>query len=422
MMHAVRTFREHEQFDGLSAEDRADLAEFARKVLKRKDGELAASNHVGVVTTRHGTVVEILPKIDLGPESGTDAFETTRRLFLRMLRCWRRLGETLPDSAIRAMRRFPMLEVFVHRFLNDLAVLARGGLARRYQPVEENLTCLRGRILFREQVRENLVNQARFYVAYDELSVNRPANRLIHSTLAKLLPRVVSSQNRQSLRELIAVFSDVPRSADFLDDWRKHHIDRSMNQYAPVMSWVRLFLFNHGLATFSGAHANLSLMFPMEQVFEDFVSHSYGRFQIKFAVSRQGPQRPMASIGDRNAFMMKPDLSLRDGNRVAFVLDAKWKHIHALGQDLKHGIDQGDLYQLYAYAKAYECNVVALVYPRTQAFRRPLHYRFFDRTGLVCLPFDVQDPEGSVQTSVRTLCEFAPHQPITRRRILTIAP
>lgn len=408
MIHATRTFREHEQFVGLSGEDRADLADFARKVLKHKDGDLAASNHVGVVTTRRGTVVEILPKIDLGEASQTDANETTRRLFLRMLRCWRRFGEPLRESTIRAMRRFPMLEVFVHRFLSDLAVLARGGLARRYVPVEENLPCLRGRILFREHVLENLVNQARFHVAYDELSVDRPANRLIHSALAKLLPRVASSRNRQSLSEMLAVFADVPRSADLLDDWRKHHIDRSMQLYAPVMSWVRLFLFNHGLATYSGAHANLSLLFPMEQVFEDFVSHGFRRYQTDFAVVRQGPRRSMASIGGRDAFKMKPDLSLLDGNRAAFVLDAKWKHIDAHDEDPKHGILQDDVYQLYAYAKAYECDLVALVYPRSQAFNRPLHYRFFDGLGLVCLPFDVQDSRGSVQASLRTLREVAP--------------
>ena len=408
MIHAVHTFREHDQFVGLSGEDRADLADFARRVLKHKDGDLAASNHVGVVTTRRGTVVEILPKIDLGEASETDANETTRRLFLRMLRCWRRCGETLPESAIRAMRRFPMLEVFVHRFLSDLAALARGELARRYVSVQENLPCLRGRILFREHVRENLVNQARFHVAYDELSVDRPANRLIHSALAKLLPRVASSRNRQSLSEMLAVFADVPRSADFLDDWRKHHIDRSMKLYGPVMSWVRLFLFNHGLATYSGAHANLSLLFPMEQVFEDFVSHGFRRYQTDFAVVQQGPRRSMASIGGRDAFKMKPDLSLWDGNRAAFVLDAKWKHIDAHDEDPKHGIHQDDMYQLYAYAKAYECDLVALVYPRSQAFNRPLHYRFFDGVGLFCLPFDVRDPKASVQTSLRTLREFAP--------------
>ena len=56
------TFREHEQFVGLGSEDRTDLAEFARKVLKRKDGDLAASNYVGIITTKRGTVVEILPE------------------------------------------------------------------------------------------------------------------------------------------------------------------------------------------------------------------------------------------------------------------------------------------------------------------------------------------------------------------------
>ena len=408
MRRAVHTFREHQQFVGLSGEDRADLADFARKVLKRKDGDLAASNHVGVVTTRRGTIIEILPKIDLGPESGTDSCETTRRLFLRMLRCWRRLGETLPESAIRSMRRFPMLEVFVHRFLADLAALCRSGLARRYVTVEENLPCLRGRILFPEHVRENLVNRARFHVAYDELSVDRPANRLIHSTLIRLQPRVTSDRNRQSLRELLAALADVPRSTDIVDDWRKHHIDRSMHHYAPVMGWIRLFLFNQGLATFSGAHANVSLLFPMEQVFEDFVSHGFRRYQTDFAVFRQGPQRPIASIGGRDAFMMKPDVSLRVGNRAAFVLDAKWKHIDAHREDPKHGIDQDDMYQLYAFAKAYECNLAALVYPRNRTFSRPLHYRFFDGSGLICLPFDVRDPQASVRASMRALGEFTP--------------
>ncbi len=408
VMQAVWTFREHQTFVGLSSEDRANLAEFAQNVLKRKDGDLAASSHVGIITTRRGTVVEILPKIDLGPEEGVDTDETTRRLFLRMLRCWRRFGKAMPESAIRSMRRFPMLEVFVDRFLADLAGLCRSGLARRYVTVEENLPCLRGRILFREHVRENLVNRARFHVACDELSVNRPSNRLIHSTLARLLPRVTSDRNRQSLRELLAAFDNVPRSANIIDDWHKHDIDRSMHHYAPVMSWVRLFLFDQGLATFSGANTNLSLLFPMEQVFEDFVSHGFRHYQTEFAVSRQGPQRSMASIGGRNAFMMKPDLSLKVGNRAAFVLDAKWKHVDALREDPRHGIDQDDMYQLYAYAKAYECNLVALVYPRNQTFTRPMHYRFFDGSGLVCLPFDVRDPQASVRASMRTLGEFTP--------------
>lgn len=267
MKRDVFTFREHEKFVGIEDEDRAELAEFARKILKRKDGDLAASSYVGVVTTSRGTVVEILPKIDLGKSPVIDNDENTRVVFLSMLRSWRGFVQELPDSSIRALNRFPMLEVFVHRFLTDLTALVRNGLARCYAPVEENLTCLRGRILFKEHVRSNLINRTRFHVAYDEFNVDRAANRLIHSAMVRLLPRVRNNRNRQILQELLLAFADVPRSENLQADWNNHYVDRSMPHYAPVMFWVRLFLFNQGLATYYGHHRNVSLLFPMEQIF-----------------------------------------------------------------------------------------------------------------------------------------------------------
>ena len=127
-MRGVVTIREHQRLEnkpGLTRQDAVDLEWVARKVLKHKDGDLAASNFVGVVTTRRGLVLEILPKIDLGGEADPDD-ETTRQTFLRMLRSWRGLGEALPQSGIRAMPRFPMLDVFVRQFLINVSSLAPG--------------------------------------------------------------------------------------------------------------------------------------------------------------------------------------------------------------------------------------------------------------------------------------------------------
>ena len=406
-MRGVYTVREHDAFEVgplLSKEDVADLEAVGKDVLKYKDGGLAASKYVGVVTTKRGTVVEILPKIDLGGEPDPD-HETTRCLLLRMLRSWRRFEKvpTLPESGIRAMRRFPMLEVFVRQFLTNLNTLTRGGLARRYVPVEENLPHLRGRLLFREQIRENLVNQARFYVAHDELSVNRPANRLIHSALTRLTPLVRDTENRRLMQQMRVGFADVPRSDNPHADWQRHQVDRSMPHYGPVMQWVGLFLLGHGLVTLSGRHRNLSMLFPMEQVFEDFVTHSFRRYQSDYRVTAQGPQKPLASLDGRDAFMMKPDISLRKGARVAFILDAKWKNLDTSFDAPRHGIDQADLYQLYAYAKGYDCNAVALVYPRSQNFRTKLQYRLLDDVTLLCLPFDVAHPQESVRHSMAAL-------------------
>ena len=403
-MTNVVTVKEHKAIavsDSLTADDIAYLQLNAGSVFKRKNGRLAASNYVGIVTTRRGTVVEILPKIDLGGES-TDT-ERTRELFLKMLRCWRRLKQTktLPESDIRAMRRFPMLEIFFHQFLTNLNLLTRGGLARRYIAVEENLPYMKGRVLFREQILENVANQTRFFVAHDELSANRPANRLIHSTLTRIAPRVQTNVNRQLHRQLIPSFAEVPQAVDPHTDWRKHHVDRSMRHYGTVMPWVGLFLFNQGLTTFFGRHANLSLLFPMEQVFEDFVTSSFRRYQDHYSVHSEKPRKKLAKFDGSGAFTMKPDIVLMTGGRSdAIILDAKWKDINEHNARDNHGISQADMYQLYAYGSCYECSAVALVYPKNRNFTQVLHYTFFDGLALVCLPFDIARPKESVQLSM----------------------
>ncbi len=407
-MPQVHTVREHDMLKAgptLSAAEVDELCAFTPKVFKRRDGDLVASSHVGIVTTNRGTVVEILPKIDLD-DSGDAGYERTRQVFLQMLRHWKGLGAPLPPSDIRAFSRFPMLEVFVRQFLKHVIELARRGLARRYVGVEENLPFLRGRIVFARQLRENIVNQARFHVAHDELTTNRPANRLIRSTLLRLAARIREPGNRQMLREALVSLADVPPAEDINADWRNHHVDRSMLHYHAVMQWVGLFLFDRGLTTFSGPHTDLSLLFSMERVFEDFVTDSFRRYQRRYRVWAQRPQRPMASIGGRRAFMMKPDISLLRGSRggkAAFILDAKWKRINAGRDHPKHGIDQGDLYQLYAYGKRNDCDAVALVYPRNRAFRNTLHYRFFDDLPLLAVPFDVTRPEATTVQVIQAL-------------------
>ena len=401
------TVREYEPLDFVNAQEREELKAFQGVFKQNSNGTLTASKYVGVITTKRGTVIEILPKIDLGDESDPD-HKKTKRLFLPMLRCWRGFGEkVLRESDIRALRRFPMLEVFVRQFLVNLNTLTRGGLARRYIPIEENLPYLGGRILFHEQIRETLINHARFYVSHDELSVNRPSNRLIHSTMAKLIPLVRNTENRRLLHQLMATFADVPKTANPHADWQRHQVDRSMQHYGPVMQWVGLFLFGHGLTTFAGLHRNLSLLFPMEQVFEDFVTYSFRCHQTTYCVAAQRPQKPLANIDGQAAFMMKPDISLRERKHgdVAFILDAKWKHINAVADHPKHGIDQNDLYQLYAYGKGYGCAAVALIYPQSQIFtnKDKLRYQILDDLTLICLPFDVEHPKESVQRSMEVL-------------------
>ena len=405
---------EHEELEekDFSQEDLRDLKDFAlenqadvegnyRPVLELKNNRLYAQNYVGSIETRKGTVLEILPKVDFAKDEDTKKTKT-KECFFKMLRDWRGFKSLAQfnQSHINAVRHFNMLEVFVHLFLNNLVLLTQRGLARHYQPMEDNLPCLRGRILFPHHIRENVANRARFYVGYDEFNANRPANRLIHSTIHKLMDSVRQPRNQQLLHQLRISFSDIPQSAHFKSDWVQHRdrVDRSMQHYDEVMQWVGLFLFDHGLATFAGEYVNQTLLFPMWEVFEDFVTACFRRYQQRFSVRDQGPRKYLVTDGQgNNAFAMKPDISLIKQGDVQFILDTKWKRINGEGSDSKHGISQADMYQLFAYGKKYDCKQVALVYPETEQFQEILRYKFDDELSLSCFPFNVNKPECSVK-------------------------
>ncbi len=404
-MNKSLAIREHEELKGLSQDELRDLKDFAlengtdvegnyRPVLELKNNRLYAQNYVGIIETRKGTVLEILPKVDFAEDT-----EETKQIFFKMLRDWRGFKSLAQFNAshINAVRRFNMLEVFVHLFLNNLVLLTQRGLARHYHSEEDNQPYLRGRILFPQHIRENVANRARFYVGYDEFSANRPANRLIHSTIHKLMGSVRQPRNQQLLHQLRISFSDIPQSEHPKSDWDRHQVDRSIRHYDEVMQWVGLFLFDHGLTTFAGKYVNQTLLFPMWEVFEDFVAACFRRYQRRFSVREQGPREPLASIDGKGVFYMKPDISLMSGRETEFILDTKWKRINGEGSDSKHGISQADMYQLFAYGKKYDCKQVALVYPETEQFQEILRYKFDDELSLSCFPFDVTRPQDSVE-------------------------
>ena len=410
-MSNVLTVKEHQSIELASLLDQSeidDLREFDSHVFTIKKGEFNAANFVGILTTKRGSVIEILPKFDLGDEPDTQN-ERTREIFLKMLRHWRRKGfRQLTDSHIRSLQKFPMLEAFVYLFLADVREIVRRGLARQYVQLEENLTYLRGRMIFPEHIRENLVDQSRFYVSHDEFSENRPANRLIHKVLEQLEMRVTDSINYQNLQQMKIAFADIPASQNVYADWQNHNVDRNMQHYESVMQWVKLFLFNEGLTTYTGRYKNVSLLFPMEEVFEDFVTHSFKRYQQEYSVRAQGPMKNLATKNQREVFYMKPDISLASHGYVNFILDAKWKKVNARSKDRKHNIAQNDMYQLYAYGKNYGCNAVALVFPKTFRFDEPFEYKFTDGgLALICFPFDVENPELSVTKCMVELSKYA---------------
>lgn len=413
--------RENERIKGLDEEEKRALTRLALEEQRDREGRRAhalsvrgvhlhTANYVGIVEASRKMSVTILPKVDLTEEEDPE-HKRTKAVFFTMLRDWLVLRDArFPEASVAELKKFEMWEVFYYLFLQSVVRLAQRGLARRYRTVEDDLPFLRGRIHFPEHLRRNVVNRARFFVGYDEFSADRPANRLIRTALDRLAVRAKHPRNRQLLHGLQPAFAEIPPSAQPEVDWGRRLVDRSMRHYDEVLPWVGLLLFRGGLATFAGQHRNRALLFPMWEVFEDFVTASCRRHQSEFEVHAQHPRKPLAKAEDGNpAFYMVPDISLMPKgkglrrSKPAFILDAKWKRLKAPAEDRNRGISQTDLYQLFAYGKKYGVPEVALIYPKSKAFWAPLRYCFDRHLSLVCYPFDVEHPRDSVKGLLQAL-------------------
>ena len=122
---------------------------------------ITAKNYVGVITTKDGTEIEILPKLTL---AGDNSDQAVRKVFLTMLR-------TVQEAPFKTFRtahlntsRMRLLDLFVRMFLDEAHRLIQRGLKSDYTTKQDNETCVRGKIVFSEHIRKNLLHRERIFV------------------------------------------------------------------------------------------------------------------------------------------------------------------------------------------------------------------------------------------------------------------
>lgn len=377
----------------------ADIQPFLKLTTYNRKPALKVQNYVGVLRTPCGTQIEILPKL-YNNVLKEDSIEKTRTQLLTMLRTLRNSPFKKAGKANIRDAKMPLLEVYITQFLSRVNELVKRGVRSDYVSVRKNAKFLKGRLMISQQVRKNAFHQERFYIEYDEYQINRPANRLIKTTLTLIVKLSKLSANQRLARELSFVFEDVPQCVDVKGDFMKIKIDRAMGYYAEVLSWCRLLLRGHGPTTADGEFNTLTLLYPMERIFEDYVAHCLRKNLLDyypedhFLKTQAKKHSLVEKHNGKPIFNLRPDLLIqKDGNNV-WVMDTKWKLINSNNRSKKYGISQADMYQLYAYGHKYmkdvENKTLMLIYPRTDTFNEPLPiFNYEDGFILKVVPFDI---------------------------------
>ena len=141
---------------------------------------LQAQNYVGVIQTKDGTTIEILPKIQNVDDN------KSKEILIKMLKTLKKSPFKNFNTANLKASKMPLLEIFISMFLEELSKLIQKGIKSDYVQKEENLKFLKGKLKISEQIKQNSVHKERFFVQYEEFSSDRVENRLIKTTLEYL--------------------------------------------------------------------------------------------------------------------------------------------------------------------------------------------------------------------------------------------
>lgn len=349
-------------------------------------------SYVGVIETPCGTRLEILPK---HVEEG-DCVRQSRALLRKLIQS--ALSLKPRQASVTGLELFdaPLTEWVMQQFLAELDHLIKRGMRSDYQRVEEEQRFLRGQLNVVAQMRQPPGRQHHFQIRHDVFVPDRAENRLLKLALEQVAKTTRDSANWRLANELRSLLAEIPVSRKVKADLRAWSSERLMAHYQAVKPWCELVLNQQMPIAVAGQWQGVSLLFPMEKLFEKYVEAWLRRsLQPDARLKPQADSQYLCSHKEGNTFRLEPDLLVLQGD-TSWVLDTKWKRLAAHDRQNKYGMSQADFYQLYAYGQKYlgGKGELVLIYPRWMQFSAPLPPFDFDNDLKIwALPFDLENDQ-----------------------------
>ena len=364
-------------------------------------------SYVGVLETPCGTRLEILPK----HHEQDDCLIKSRQLLRKLIQQALQLKPREASVASLELFDAPLSEWVMGQFLAELDLLVKRGVRFDYQRVEEEQRFLRGQLNVVAQMRQPPGQQHHFQIRHDVFLPDRAENRLLKLALEQVAKSTQDAANWRLANELRAMLAEVPASRQVTQDFRAWSRDRLMAHYQAVKPWCELILNQQMPMAVSGDWRGMSLLFPMEKLFEQYVEGWLRRRLVPgVRMTAQAARHSLCQHNGSAMFRLEPDLLLEQGQQ-AWVLDTKWKRLDAADRQNKYGLSQADFYQLFAYGQKYLAGrgEMALIYPCTAQFSEPLPpFYFSPELRLWVLPFDLDNDEILIHSGVSFASALGP--------------
>lgn len=328
---------------GILTEDDIEILEdeFSDKIeiiQKRNEDELRTHQYVGYIVLPNNVIV-IEPKI---PGIG----------FLNMLR----YALDLPDLGAdypELTKGEDYYDILVRFLLTELEKMLQRGLYTGYKNYEDNVTRLRGKILFKENIIANYNRNDKIFCSFSEISSDITENRIIKYTLFYLLhcsfvDKTIEAQLMRYYQRLDEV-NLVPITTQHFKSVEYTILNL---HYKPILTLCELLLKDSALDEEIGEKNSISFLLDMNKLFEEFVANVLRKRLTSYEIDLQKSQYPVKA--DKSV-SIRLDILINYKGSPILIVDTKY-------QDTEGKPDESHLAQMCFYSNTTHVKNCALIY------------------------------------------------------------
>lgn len=309
------------------------------------------NEYVGAIQIGN-TLIEVLPKPDKRKVDKDDKIKWSQ-ILINMLRVVHGFEVKAPSSSNLKIKNNSVLDLYFELFVKEVEYLLHRGLVKKYRKTQDNLTALKGRLLFSKQISKNLVHQERFYTEFTTYDAEHVLHIIIYQTLLVLKKINHNPSLNSNINALLLNFPEMPNQKITAATFDKIIFNRKTLSYQKALDIAKLILLQYHPDLSKGKNDVLALMFDMNFLWEKFVLVSLQKNK-KIKVRGQNSRYFWQPHGG-NRRSIRPDITIHYNNQ-NYVIDTKWKLV-----DNKPSME--DIRQMYAYHHYFEADKVALLYP-----------------------------------------------------------
>ncbi|MBR6722960.1 hypothetical protein IKL64_05860 [bacterium] len=314
-----------------------------------------ANSWVGVIKYKK-IHIQILPKLICDKDNNN---ENILKNLIFMLSFTKKLDIKTSNDAKLASAKNPFIEILIREFANSLFDCLKRLTPKKYVREEDNLSFLKGKLKFSENIRYNCTNQSKFYCEFDEFSEDNELNQLFLFVSTCLYNISQDRYNKKILKFIMNYYSEIKFIRFDKFNANKIKLTRNQELFKKPLNLAKMFIEQTSVDLSKNKFENITLIWDMNKLFEEFVFELINKYKDDFKCEVKSQKGRKLLRGDhnkkRNTYV---DIMVKKGNE-KIVVDTKYKKFRNAND-----FSNADVFQVSTYCLLHNAHKAILLYPQ----------------------------------------------------------